>query len=455
MVENNGYNPYADEKQQKDAKTARIIITVALTVIIAVFAFFAGFFTQKCTMSKNATSLEWALSTIKENYYFSEDFDLDKASDLSLKAIAQLLDPYSEYYTLDEYMEIMESNAGKKSGVGISYNFVEGRGAYIVTVVENSPACAKGIRPGDVIISGTADGKTTEFSVSEDFTGFIEARETGEKFTLSTAEQSFEISKEMYTESYAFMAMRDTAWECVAHSDGTPPTLVENRTRAISYLPEGSAYVNLSQFFGGMADEFGALMTKFNAAHCTSLYIDLRNNGGGYVNVMQDIAGYFTSSLTGNSYTAMTAEYKNGKKEVFKCYQHTGDGLVSTDTKVYVLANSYTASASEAFIGVLVSYGFLDYENIFISNYSEEYMKFAGSGAKTGQTYGKGIMQSPFVNWDTGDVLKLTTAQIYWPNGKCIHRVALSETDHCTLVDAEWTATKGDTEFQRVVELTK
>lgn len=455
MNGNFGYQPYTNENQRAGLNKARITLTVVLTVVIAVISFFAGFFTHKCTQNSNLSSLEWALSVIDENYYFSDDLDLGKANELSLKAIAELLDPYSEYYTADEYAELMQSNSGKKSGVGISYNFVEGMGAYIVTVVENSPACAAGIRPGDIVTSGTADGKTTEFSLSTDFTGFIEARNTGEKFTLSTAEKSFELSKEIYIESYAFMAMHDTAWECVAYGGGQPPAIVENPERAISYLPEGSAYINLAQFYGGMADEFGALMTKFNAEHCTSLYLDLRNNGGGYVSVMQDVAGYFTSSLSNKTYTAMTAEYKNGRKEVYDCYKHRGNGLVSKDIDLYVLANSGTASASEALIGVLVSYDFLKLKNLFISDFSKEYLDFVGPGAKTAQTYGKGIMQSPFINGATGEVLKLTTAQIYWPNGKCIHGVALSAKDGCTIVDAEWTATKGDTELQRVVELTK
>ena len=78
-------------------------------------------------------------------------------------------------------------------------------------------------------------------------------------------------------------------------------------------------------------------------------------------------------------------------------------------------------------IGILVSYGILDYENIFLSAYE---------GA-TPKTYGKGIMQSVFTNYVTGEALKLTVAGIYWANGKTIHGTGLTVTEHgCTAAPA-------------------
>ena len=191
------------------------------------------------------------------------------------------------------------------------------------------------------------------------------------------------------------------------------------------------------------------LLEKFNAEKFDKLIIDLRNNGGGYVSVMQDIAGYFT----GDTSVAMTAKYKNGREEVYRCTKH--DKLVDKDkTTVYVLANSGTASASEALIGVLISYDFLKYENIFISDFTESYKEFMGDDAKTARTYGKGIMQTTFMNYFTGEALKLTTAKIFWPNGNCIHDVGLNEKSGCSIVDGvEWSATKNDEELQKVCEL--
>ena len=59
-------------------------------------------------------------------------------------------------------------------------------------------------------------------------------------------------------------------------------------------------------------------------------------------------------------------------------------------------------------------------------------------------------MQTTFVKPFTKEALKLTTAQIYWPNGKCIHDVGLTVMDGCRPSRAEWTATKGDTELKNI-----
>ena len=108
------------------------------------------------------------------------------------------------------------------------------------------------------------------------------------------------------------------------------------------------------------------------------------------------------------------------------------------DTTVYVLANSSTASASEALIGVLVDYGFVEPENILLSDFSEEFTAWSDGEYGTKRSYGKGIMQSPFVNFWTREVLKLTTAEIFWPNGKSIHGVGVTTDDGCRTVEADW-----------------
>ena len=71
--------------------------------------------------------------------------------------------------------------------------------------------------------------------------------------------------------------------------------------------------------------------------------------------------------------------------------------------------------------------------------------------------FGKGIMQSTFTNPSTGEALKLTTAKIYWPDGKtCIHDVGLTENDGCTVVkDVKWQHTKNDEELERVIDAIK
>lgn len=423
----------------------KILVSVLSAILILIATLLSG-----CLFSGDTKA--WMLKVIESNYYFYDDMNKEGLEDLSIEEIAARLDIYSGYYTAEEYEREINDNDGKKIGLGISSNFVEGKGVYVVTVVENSPAREAGITPGDIIVSGKIGDKVTQFTSYKIFTDFLLAFGEDEEFTLSTADKDFTVAKSDYTAGYTFMATSDTAWEFASAADGGLYPR-ENPARARDYLPDDAAYINLSQFFGSASAEMGVLFEKFNAMEKKTMILDLRNNGGGYVSVMQDIAGYFVSSIVTEDRVAMTAEYRNGRKQLWPCTKQKGAALISEDTDIYVLANSGTASASEALIGVLVSYGFLDYEDIFISDFSETYLEWAGAGAKTARTYGKGIMQSTFVNRGTGEALTLTTARIGWPNGKCIHDVALSEKDGCTLSPAEWTATKNDDELRGIIEV--
>ena len=152
----------------------------------------------------------------------------------------------------------------------------------------------------------------------------------------------------------------------------------------------------------------------------------------------------------------MQARYKDGTRENYAIGSTAAADIVDADTEVYVLANSDTASASEALIGCLVSYGVLDYEDIYISEYSESYLDAMGYTAeqlKSGKTYGKGIMQSTFYNRQTGEALKLTTAQIYWPDGTTIHDRGLSAADGCKTVEAPLPISGDGQELRSAVQM--
>lgn len=393
------------------------------------------------------SSFDWVIDTIEKNYV-GGDFDPSICTSIE-DAVAQL-DIYSAYYTREEYAQVVASNAGSKSGVGISYGFVEGRGAVINTVVGNSPAWYAGIESGDVIVAGKKGEERVEFTTSAVMSDFIDDFDTGEQFTLVLEDREVTLSREEYRQSYVYMTTNKTAWGFQTAADGGLAP-VEDATRKMSFLPDDTAYIKLSQFYGTAVEEFEILTQKFNAAGCKSLILDLRGNGGGYVTVMQGISGCFENA---RGKVAMTAQYKNGKvDDSFKATYN--DDVISPDVTVYALANGGTASASEALLGVLISYDILKYENVFLSDYSDEYKDWyssLGGEVKSGRSYGKGIMQSSFTHIMTGEVLKLTTAKIYWPNGKCIHDVGLTAEDGCRLAPASWVVTKGDDELKWVVQ---
>lgn len=445
---------------------AKKIVTALIAVAIAVVFFLAGFVTSRLTKKREVSSFEWAMKIVGENYY--KDVPSGNFLDRSLKGLAASLDPYCEYYTAAEYKAALASNGGSKSGVGVSFTYVgkgdhpQGKsGVFIESVVGNSPAYKKGLRAGEFISSGTYNGETPKpFNSRKDFTDFIDARADGEQFTLYSDHGVYTLAKSEYTQSYCYMATADKQWEIVYENQ--KPTINEIASRPeFSCLPEGAAYLKLDQFFGGAAYEMAELIEKFNAENCTSLILDLRGNGGGYVNVMCYISGIFTGQLQNSNQIAMRAVFKDGHSEnsyVNKKFLAEKQQLPE-GTKVSVLADNGTASASEALIGVLIDNGVIDYGDIYISDFGDEYMAFlkaAGSysAGKNCRTYGKGIMQSTFVNNRTGEALKLTTAQIYWPKGETsIDRDGLNTEMGCKTVPTEWDVTFGDTQLATAVEM--
>ena len=391
----------------------RFLVIFSLICAIALFAF-AG-----CS-----TSTDWVRKTIEKNYYrFDGDYSsLSDLDGLSIEEMVAKLDRYSAYYKPEVYAAVTADNAGSKSGIGISYVFVGGVGAVLHSVVGNSPARRAGLKAGDVIVSGSVGEITVEFADGNDFSNFMSARETGEEFTVYLESgESATLAKAHYTASYASMYTNELTYE-VEYENGKGR--VVPAYGGIPQLPAGTAYIYLSQFYGGAAEEVQSLISIFNLLQYRTLILDLRDNGGGYVDLMAKIGGMFTSPINSKA-VAMKARYKSGREDVEYCYNYSKN-VVPVDTEVYVMANHNTASASEALIGVLVSYNILQYENIFLS-------KYEGYEAKT---YGKGIMQRTFENSLTGEALKLTVAGIYWANGVTIHDRGLTVADGCVAVPA-------------------
>lgn len=415
------------------------------------------------------SSSEWALDTIKKYYY--EDLPEDYVYDGDIESfVNKYLDIYSAYYTAEEYKSVVSSNAGNKSGVGLSITYINGEsvthpsgksGLFVERVVGNSPAAKAGISAGEFITSATSGEKTETFSSYSDFSAFLAELDTGEEFTLTTDINSYTVSKEEYTASYCSMATSEASYTVLYDSDGEVE-VVKDVDGGYTFLPEGAAYIKLDQFYGNAATEMALLMKEYNAENCTSLILDLRGDGGGYVSVMADISYIFTDKRESSYSAAMYAVYKDGSRE------ETGMGTVSiassdcyflpADAEVSVLADCGTASASEALIGVLYCYGVIGYEDIYISDFSEEYDNYLSQNdytrGKNRRTYGKGIMQATYTKLGSGEALKLTVAKIYWPDGQTsIHDTGLNVSLGCRTVSAEWDVTYGDEQLKRAVSL--
>lgn len=431
-------------------KFKKILAFIAVLSLALVFAV--------CGCYSESSAYNWARAYIDKYYYWDLPDDCEYKGSVK-QFVSDYLDAYSAFYTKEEYLSVTSSAAGNMSGLGVSYEYVPegahpqgGSGILLVKVIGNSPAYLAGLRSGEFAESGTYGGETVVFDSAASFGDFLNSVPTGRKFTLTTDKNSYELSKEEYTATYCRMATNDSEWT-ISYDGGS---LTVNRLDGgIACLPDGAAYMRLDQFYGNAADEMAALIEKYNAENCTSLILDLRGNGGGYVDLMGDISNIYTGQLQDAYTVSCYAEFKGGERIGYysdKTYSQAQS--FPAGMKMSVLADNGTASASEALIGSLISNGVIDYSDVYISDFSEAYLGYSGSAAKNGRTYGKGIMQSTYVHQFYRYAIKLTTAKIYWPDGvTCIHGSGLSAETGCVTVQADWDVTYNDEQLASAVAI--
>lgn len=421
-----------DNKENTYRKNKRIL-AIILAVAALILCFFGGFFTHYLSQGKTLRTLTEVLKIIDDaavNYVGEGD---DKSGDDAVRAVVKELlyyDKYAAYYSAEEYKALLAESSGNYSGFGLT--FVEDNKVYAVT--GNSPADRAGIKAGDVILAGKKEGETdfTVFSGKETVADFLLSLDTGDSITLKVRndagiitectlkKENYQVSYVKYYDSGTYMFFRS--------DDGGKPKSGTDDSQAMTVLGEDTAYISLSLFEGDAAEQFLSAMKFMESRGRTKLILDLRGNGGGYMDILTDIA----SCLIQHDGKYVLAYVKEkGKTEVFKADSDDYyDGLKG----VTVLADYGTASASECLIGAMLCHGGAEGGNGFsMSDLVISYNPSRGNYS----TYGKGIMQTTY-RLSTGGALKLTTAKIVWPDDEtCIQGVGIEQTDPANCVAAD------------------
>ena len=389
---------------------------ITLTAIITgIVMFFAGFLTFYLITGRNARSVSWLIKFIDRYgcYYDEETGEMKEftAEDYADAIIDGLLDRYSDFYSAEEYSDVVSTSKGNNFGLGVSFATENGVST-VYTVTGNSPADKAGIKRGDVLIAGEIDGKYTEFGADSSCIDFLDGIKEDVPFTLyalrGEENLQFNVSKEVFVASY--VSYCDSEKTLVFRSEGTDPLKESVSDGGDDRLAGDTAYISLASFNGGAANQIGETLEYMKQRGRTKLILDLRYNGGGYMTVLSDIAAYLLYSEDEIFPVIAYANYKNGKQDVSRA---SGDKFNRDITDIAVLANDNTASASECLIGAMKYYGkAFDESKLIITKNSDGVAK----------TYGKGIMQTTYPNYLTGEALKITTAYIYQPdNETCIH----------------------------------
>ncbi|NMA68903.1 MAG: PDZ domain-containing protein [Desulfitobacterium sp.] len=311
------------------------------------------------------STLDDVRSLIQEVYVEPVSEEILGASSIE-EIIKGLGDPYSNHFTIDEYMQFLDSMESRFSGIGV-YIELEPRGLEVMSVIKGSPAEEVGLQSGDVIIQ--VGNKSLAGLSHEESVSLVRGPE-GTKVELVVLRQG---------KSLNFTVERRSI---------SVPTVEGN-------VQDGIGYISISSFGESTDEAFGKVVKELRQKGAKGWIIDVRNNSGGYLDSALGLAGYFI----GNE----TAVQTKGNSQVFEASKAIKQDILLTEPVVF-LTNGYSASASEILAAVV-----------------KDYQK----GVLVGDnTYGKGSVQSLYI-LPNNDVLKLTVAKFYSPYGKPIDGVGV------------------------------
>lgn len=308
-------------------------------------------------------ALDEVMKSIDEYYYFEAPQREQLVKSAANGMVASLNDPYSAYFTDEEYQRYLSSINGAYDGIGVLIGQPTEDGAEILDVYEDTSASEAGLLAGDFIVA--VDGTGVSGLTLEEISTLI-AMGNGEavKLTIKRGEESFDV-------------------------DVVSGTVNIKRVEHFLYNHH-TGYIRISMFSGNCAEEFREAIKDLTERRMTCLVIDLRNNPGGLLKDVVSIA----DTLLGEC-TIVTVRSNGGEEEV---YTSNKKGV---SVPVAIIVNENSASASE-----ILAAAVQDNE----------------AGIIVGMpTFGKGIVQTTRRLESNGAWLKLTTSAYYTPSGKSIN----------------------------------
>lgn len=296
---------------------------------------------------------------------FYKKYDKTKVKDILAKAYVKALgDKYSRYMTEKEYAEYLEDNKGSYSGIGIVYEKAPRNLYRIRSVMKKSPAEEAGLKKGDVITK--VEGRNVD--KGKDVLKLIKGK-AGTKVKLV-------IKRAGKLKSYTIVR-RD----------------IKEKTVYSRIVKKKFVQIRITSFGVNTATEFKKEYKKYKDKGFKNIILDLRYNGGGFLDSALAIGNMFVDKGTA------IKVYNKSKEE--DAYEY---GKGKEDAKVVILVNKYSASASEI---------------LAVSLQENGVAKLVGE-----KTYGKGVIQTT-LPLKSGGALYLTTLEYVSPKGKKIHGVGI------------------------------
>lgn len=338
---------------------------------LAIFSFLMCSFAtsaQETDIQSAANKLGRGLSII--DYFYVEEVDKDELVEIAFKEMLKDLDPHSVYMNADEVKEANEPLEGKFDGIGVQFQIFNDT-ILVVSPITGGPSEKLGILAGDKII--TIEGE--EAFGPKITNDWVRKHLRGDKGT--------KVNVEIYRKGHKGLL------EYTIVRDKIPIYSVD-----ASYMatPE-VGYIKINRFSRSTMSEYLEAMNKLQSQGMQNMILDLRNNGGGYLDVAISLADEF---LKAGELIVYTEGRRNPRRDAVS----TSAGHFEKG-KLIVLINEGSASASE-----IVSGAVQDWDRALVVGR---------------RSFGKGLVQRPFWLPDSSQ-MRLTIARYYTPTGRCIQK---------------------------------
>jgi len=309
------------------------------------------------------------LLTIINNTYV-EEVNNEEMVENAIVGLLKELDPHSVYIPEKDAKRMNEPLEGNFEGIGIQFNILKDT-LMVVSPISGGPSEQLGIRAGDKIIN--IDG--------ENIAGIgLKNRDVHEKLR---GEKGTIVNVEIYRRGEKDLVSYDIT------RDKIPIFSVD-----ASYMAKPDiGYIKVNRFARTTIQEFQQAFDTLQEKGAKSLILDLRGNGGGYLNTAFRLADEFLDQ-------GKMIVYTDGDKQSKKVFESTSRGGFEKG-KLVVLIDEGSASASE-----IVSGAIQDWDRGLIIGR---------------RSFGKGLVQKSYPLPD-GSLVRITTAKYYTPTGRSIQR---------------------------------
>jgi carboxyl-terminal processing protease len=340
---------------------------VALGIVIGGFI---NYPTSKTTLGKKyyKTKLNKLLDFIDNEYV--DDVKTDSIVDVTVTTILANLDPHSVYVPPSEQSSIAESMKGDFVGIGVNFYSYKDTIA-VIKPIKNGPAEKAGIKEGDRIL------------YADNFQLFGKKLNNEILFSKLKGEKDSEVTLTVYRKSENKRLKVKVKRDVVAIKS-VDVALLLNKT---------TGYIKINRFAETTGQEFHTALLQLKKGGINSLVIDLRNNGGGFMEMAVQIADELLKDKELIVFT------KNKKGTTDKTFA-TEDGDFESG-RVSVLIDENSASASEILAGAIQ-------DNDRGTIYGR-------------RSFGKGLVQRE-MDFDDGSAVRLTIARYYTPSGRSIQK---------------------------------